>query len=204
MKKYMFLSITFLLTAFLLSMGTVRLDQEAMAQSLAPSLLRFHILANSDSSEDQEVKLEVRSLILDYVQSHLDQTAGKQETIQYLEENRETVETLADGYLEQRGFAYQTSLEVTNCYFPSRTYDDLTFPGGYYDAARITLGKGEGHNWWCVLYPRLCFVDAVCSEVPEESADELRRTLGEGGYLALQDNRPDIQTRFFFLPFLQD
>lgn len=201
-KKYVLLSLSCLLLALILSMGQVRKEQETLAGRLAPSLLRFHILADSDRNEDQQVKLEVRSLILDYMQDHLDRDAGKEETVQYLKDNKTEVEQLADRYLEEKGFGYQAKLDLTNCYFPARAYGDMVFPCGYYDAARITLGSGKGHNWWCVLYPRLCFVDAVCSEVPVETELALKGELSEGDYLALRDNRPHVETRFLILPFL--
>lgn len=201
-KKYALLSLSCLLLALTLSMSQVRKEQEALAGRLSPSLLRFHILANSDSRKDQQVKLEVRSLILDYMLEHLGQDAGKEETIQYLRDNKAQVEQAADRYLEQKGFGYQASLELTNSYFPARAYGDMVFPCGYYDAARITLGSGKGHNWWCVLYPRLCFVDAACGEVPEESEQTLLEELAQGDYLSLRDNRPEIKIRFLMLPFL--
>lgn len=200
-KKYALLSLSCLLLALILSMSQVRTGQEALAGRLSPSLLRFHILANSDDSDDQQVKLQVRSLILDYMQKHLGRDAGKEETIQYLQDHKTEVEQFADRYLAEQGFGYRSSLEITNCYFPARAYGDMVFPCGYYDAARITLGRGKGHNWWCVLYPRLCFVDAACSEVPRESREILKQELGEGDYLALRDNRPQIKTRFLILPF---
>ncbi len=200
-KKYALLSLSCLLLALVLSMSQVQNKQEDLAARLSPSLLRFHFLANSDSGEDQQVKLEVRSLILDYMQEHLRSDAGKEETVQYLTDNKAEVEELADRYLEQKGFGYQARLELANCYFPARAYGDMMFPCGYYDAARITLGSGKGHNWWCVLYPRLCFVDAVCSEVPKESEQTLKEELEQGDYLALRDNRPEIKIRFLMLPF---
>lgn len=201
-KKYALLSLGCLLLALLLTLAQVQKGQEALADRLSPSLLRFHILANSDSGKDQEVKLKVRSLILDYMQERLDGDADKEETVEYLQNHQSEVEQLADRYLEENGFDYQAKLELTNCYFPTRVYDGLVFPCGNYDAARITLGKGDGHNWWCVLYPRLCFVDAVCSEIPEESERKLAAELEEGDYLALRDNRPQIEIRFLMFPFL--
>lgn len=200
---YGFLSLTFLLLTLIFTMGHIRKGQEALAAQLAPEILRFHILANSDKKQDQDVKLEVRSVILDYVQTHMENDAEKEDIIQYLIQNRVTIESVANDYLKQKGFSYETRLEVVNCYFPAKAYSELSFPSGYYDAARITLGEGKGHNWWCVLYPRLCFVDAVCTEVPEETVQLLKQELGQGNYLALQDNRPEIQTRFFFLPMIQ-
>lgn len=201
-KKYALLSLGCLLLAMLLTLAQVQKGQEALADRLSPSLLRFHILANSDSGKDQEVKLKVRSLLLDYMQERLGGDADKEETVEYLQNHQSEVEQLADRYLEENGFDYQAKLELTNCYFPTRVYDNLVFPCGNYDAARITLGKGDGHNWWCVLYPRLCFVDAVCSEIPEESERKLAAELEEGDYLALRDNRPKIEIRFLMFPFL--
>lgn len=201
-KKYALLSLGCLLLAMLLTLAQVQKGREFLADRLSPSLLRFHILANSDSAKDQEIKLEVRSLILDYMQEHLDGDADKEQTVEYLQNHQGEVEQLADRYLKENGFDYQAELELTNCYFPTRVYDDMVFPCGYYDAARITLGKGDGHNWWCVLYPRLCFVDAVCREVPEESKRKLAAKLEEGDYLALRDNRPKVEIRFLMLPFL--
>lgn len=194
------LCLGFFLLALLLFFGNVRSRQEALASRIAPSILRFHILANSDNGADQDIKLEVRSLILDYLQEHLKTPSGKEETARYLEENRAAIENTANEYLAQNGFDYQARLELTNCYFPARAYDRLVIPCGYYDAARIILGKGAGHNWWCVLYPRFCFVDAVCQEVPQESLALLQENLNQDDYLALEDNRPDVKIRFLLFP----
>lgn len=236
-----FLALACFLMALLIGMSHTRQNGEALASRLAPSILRFHILANSDSAGDQQVKLEVRSLILDYLAGQLDRDGGqdtlangsgsgirgtlaagdssgsqttlaaetgasvggsKWETLRYLSDHRETVEALANDHLASRGFDYTASLELTNCYFPTRVYDRLVFPCGYYDAARIVLGNGDGHNWWCVLYPRFCFVDETCQEVPAESLDILRRELKQDDYLALKNRRPELQIRFKWLSFL--
>lgn len=202
MKKYMFLSFTCLLVAGLIAFSQVRKQQEELADHLAPSILRFHILADSDSRQDQQVKLEVRSLILDYMQEKMDPDAKKPEITAWLTENTGSLETMMNQYLAEQGFSYQARLQLTNCYFPARAYGTFTFPAGYYDAARIVLGKGRGRNWWCVLYPRFCFVDAVCSSIPEESLAFLQQNLNQDDFLALEDNRPEIKIRFFLLPDL--
>lgn len=194
------LCLGFFLLALLLSMGNVRSRQEALASRLAPSILRFHILANSDNDSDQQVKLEVRSLVLDYIQKHLNADSGKSETARYVNDHRAEIEQTASTYLAQKGFDYEARLELTNCYFPTRVYDSLVVPGGRYDAVRIVLGSGKGHNWWCVLYPRFCFVDASCQSVPKESMEILQSKLNQDDYLALEDNRPDITIRFLMFP----
>lgn len=196
------ISLACFLLALLLSQGWLQKKRETLAERLAPSVLRFHVLAESDSAEDQQVKLEVRSLILDYLKDHLSIHADKADTVACLLDNKEEIEALADRHLQKQGFDYQASLQITNCYFPTRIYDRLVFPCGYYDAARITLGKGEGHNWWCVLYPRFCFVDAACVAAPEESCQKLEAELAAGDFLALQDCRPDVQVRLLLFPWL--
>lgn len=188
------------LLGFLLLMSSFRQNQEALASRIAPDILRFHILANSDSRQDQEIKLEVRSLVLDYVQSHLSPDAGKAETLRCIADNKVSIEKLAEQYLTQKGFDYGASLQLLNCYFPAKAYDSLIFPCGFYDAVRIVLGRGNGHNWWCVLYPRFCFTDGVCSEVPAESMEKLRKEINQDDLLALKDHRPDIIIRFRLFP----
>lgn len=206
MKTYQFcrrqlaLGLGFLFMALLLSMNQVQQQREALAQRIAPSLLRFHILANSDSSADQQVKLEVRSLILDYIQELLPPEQGKKETIRCLREQKAAIEKTASQYLAQHGYPYGAELEITRCYFPTRVYDNMVIPCGEYDAARITLGKGKGHNWWCVLYPRFCFVDAACKEIPKESRSQLRNQINQDDYLALENHRPDFEFRFRLFP----
>lgn len=206
MKTYQFcrrqlaLGLGFLFMALLLSMNQVQQQREALAQRIAPSLLRFHILANSDSSADQQVKLEVRSLILDYIQELLPPEQGEKKTIRCLREQKAAIEKTASQYLAQRGYPYGAELEITRCYFPTRVYDNMVIPCGEYDAARITLGKGKGHNWWCVLYPRFCFVDAACKEIPKESRSQLRNQINQDDYLALENHRPDFEFRFRLFP----
>lgn len=198
----LFLMLLFLL--LLLSMGSLQKSREALAGRIAPSILRFHILANSDCAEDQDVKLEVRSYLLDWIHDRLPQNVDSKETmVTWLTENQTSLETAADRFLEQKGMPYQMHLSLEHTYFPTRVYDNLVIPCGSYDAARVILGAGNGHNWWCVLFPRFCFLDEVCKEIPEESRDELRTKLNQGDYSLLEDHRPDFKIRFFFIPQLQ-
>ena len=195
-QKNLGLSMGCFLLGFLLLQGRIQNQREALADRLSPSILRFHVLADSDSPKDQQVKLEVRSLVLDFLKDHLPNPSGKEETIACLTEYQKEIESLATCYLKDQGFDYEARLQLTRCYFPTRSYGSYVFPCGYYDAARITLGKGDGHNWWCVLYPRFCFVDETCSDVPEECTSKLRQELKEDDFLALKNNRPDIEIRF--------
>lgn len=190
------------LIGILLLMSSFRQNQEALASRISPGILRFHILANSDSSRDQEVKLEIRSLILDYVQNSLNPEAGKEETLQYISEHKASIEKLAKQYLAQKGFGYGASLQLLTCYFPTRSYGAMIFPCGFYDAVRIVLGEGNGHNWWCVIYPRFCFTDGICSRMPAESMETLQKEIDQDDFLALEDHRPDLIIRFRLFPEL--
>lgn len=191
-----------LLTGLLLGLlagGAGRARQEALAARIAPAVLRFHVLADSDRKKDQEIKLEVRSLILDYLREHLSADAGKAETVDYVRDHSLEIRNLADRYLQARQVPYRSQLQITNCYFPARSYGHVTFPCGRYDAVRITLGSGRGHNWWCVLYPQFCFLDVTCqADAPAGQAgeDPLKDILNEDDYQALADPRPQIQIRF--------
>lgn len=207
-KKNVYLVLSMSILTLLLSMTHIQNDREALAARLSPALLRLHILANSDSDSDQAVKLEVRSLLLDYLSHEMTDTpvsscSGKESTIAYIHSHKKELESLANSYLEESGFSYNAQLQIVNCYFPTRLYNRLIIPCGYYDAVRITLGRGGGHNWWCVLYPRFCFTDSTCKAVPQESLDYLKENLKKDDFLVLKDSRPDIKFSFFLFPTLQ-
>ena len=97
-------------------------------------------------------------------------------------------------------------MEVTECYFPTKTYGDMVFPCGTYDAVRVEIGKGKGHNWWCVLYPPLCFVDSTYAVVPDSSREILRESLDAADYQALLKKQPEvyIRIRSKFLELLEN
>lgn len=201
-RRILFLSL--LLLSLLLTMGNLQKSREALADRIAPSILRFHILANSDSREDQAVKLEVRSFLLDYIHDRLLETADSKEAVTtWLSENKRSLETAADSFLTEKQAPYQARLDLERTWFPTRVYDGLVVPCGTYDAVRVILGDGKGHNWWCVLYPQFCFLDEVCKEIPEESRKELQEKLNQGDYPLLEDHRPDLKIQFFFFPYLQ-
>lgn len=190
MKKrlYLYVCITCFFLAFLITMASERTTKETLAARIAPELLRFHVLANSDSNEDQNLKLGVRTELLDFIYDHLGENASLEETKTYVEENKDTLEQHAISYMTEQGYEYTAKVEVTNCYFPTKTYGDMVFPCGYYDAVRVILGEGQGRNWWCVLYPPLCFLDSTYAVVPDTSKEILRASLGEADYDTLLQN----------------
>lgn len=194
-RRDLFLCLTCLLLAFLFTMAGRRQSDEAMAARIAPEILRFHVLANSDSDEDQQLKLRVRTLLLDSIYEELGENASLDDTKEYVLANKDSLEQEAEDYMKAEGYDYPAHMEVTECYFPSKTYGDMVFPCGTYDAVRVEIGKGKGHNWWCVLYPPLCFVDSTYAVVPDSSREILRESLDAADYQALLKKQPEVHIR---------
>lgn len=190
-KKELILSLSCFLFAFLLTMIWVRQRDENLAASISPEILRFHVLANSNTNEDQQLKLEVKTLLMDTINRGLADGADKEDTCAYIRDHGEELELAAEAYIKKAGYDYPAKVELTNCYFPTKVYGDVVFPCGDYDAARVTIGEGRGRNWWCVLYPQLCFVDASYGTVPEASKLLLEESLSPDDYRALFQHRPD-------------
>ena len=201
-RKELVLSISCLFLAFLLTMIWVRQRDENLAAKISPEILRFHVLANSNSNEDQQLKLEVKSLLIDTINQGLPADAGKEETCTYIQEHQSELEQTAETYMKHAGYDYPASVSLANCYFPTKAYGDVVLPCGNYDAAEVVIGSGRGRNWWCVLYPQLCFVNASYGVVPEESKELLKNVLTPEEYLAILDNRNtkfQVQVRFRLL-----
>ena len=134
---------------------------EMIQHGIAAKVVRFHVLANSDSEKDQALKLQVRDAILQEYGTLLTECESKEETLAALENVRQEICETALGEVIAAGYDYPVSVSLVREEFPFKKYDDLIFPAGVYDALRIEIGAAEGKNWWCVLYPQMCFVDAA-------------------------------------------
>ena len=189
MKKICILSgILFSLVVTGMIVKTKQLD---MQQNLAKEVFRFHVLANSDSKEDQALKMQVKESVLAYMKEQLPNSDSVEMTKEWAVSNTEKIEALAEQLIREKGYDYSVRAEVTTCDFPDKTYGDITFPAGQYEALRIKIGEAKGQNWWCVLYPNLCFIDAVHAVVPNEGKEELKEVLDEQTY-----NMVTATTRF--------
>ena len=139
-------------------------------EALAEEVFRFHVTANSDDPEDQELKLKVRDAVIARMKTEMgeapERSAGA--TRRWALEHLDEIEETARDVIRKEGFRYDARAEVTRCYFPDKRYGDLLFPAGTYQALKISLGNAGGQNWWCVLYPALCFTDPVCAVVDED------------------------------------
>lgn len=168
-----------------------------LQQQIATQVLRFHIRANSDTVADQQKKLRIKQSLLEWLTPILSENTSKSETIQCIRKN------LPDIRKEATRMAAPEPVTVTlqKEWFPEKTYGTCTFPEGIYDALRIDIGQAKGHNWWCVLYPSLCFADALEPSMTEEGEEKLQQVLDEDAYdLLLHPQKLKIRFRLeFFL-----
>lgn len=160
----------------------VNAKKSEMQGELAEQVFRFHVLANSDSGEDQALKMKVKEAIIAYMKQELPQSDSVETTKKWARENLVQIEQVAAEIIAEEGYEYSVKAEITICDFPDKTYGDITFPAGEYEALRIEIGQAKGQNWWCVLYPNLCFIDAVHAVVPEKGKNELKEVLEEDTY----------------------
>lgn len=194
-KRDLFLCITCILLALLFSMSEERNAEEAMAARIAPEILRFHVLANSDSTEDQNLKLKVRTMLLNTIYEEMGENASLEETKKYVRSHKNRLEKKAETYMKTLGYDYPAHMELATTYFPTKTYGDMVFPCGNYEAVRVKIGEGKGRNWWCVLYPPLCFVDSSYAVVPDTSKEILRESLDPSDYLKLNKDNTKIHVK---------
>ena len=176
-------------------------DDVKMQQELSEKLLRFHVVANSDSDEDQTLKLKVKEAVVNYLETYLNDTMTLEETENVITEHNDEVINLARKIVLENGYDYNVSARLTSCYFPVKSYVDVTLPAGDYEAYRITIGEAEGKNWWCILYPPLCFVDVSYGYVPDESKVLLENILDDEEYSYITGGYETIY-RFKYLTFL--
>ena len=145
-------------------------DEEGMINEYE-GIIRFHVIANSDSDEDQNLKFKVRNRVLAKVQNALEGSSSASRTRAYIEENLEEIEACALQCVRAEGYDYNVKARIGVTAIPAKQYDDVYFPAGSYEALTITIGEGKGQNWWCVIFPPLCLVDAQESQY-EELFDE--------------------------------
>lgn len=122
--------------------------------------LRVHIRANSNAESDQAVKYKVKTAVVDFLTPKIAEGTTFEKAYEILKANLKQIENVADNVLKDNGFSYKSKASLKEEYFPTRSYGDCTLENGYYDALILELGTGTGNNWWCVIYPPLCFIGA--------------------------------------------
>lgn len=175
---------------------------QAVSSDISESVLRLHVLANSDSDEDQELKYKVRDNLLNYMNNLCSNCKTKQEAINIVNNYKDEFKKVALETIQNEGYNYDVEIEIGNFEFPTKQYGDISLPAGYYDALRVKIGEAKGQNWWCVMFPSLCFIDISSGVVPEESKEDLQNALSDEEYTLISDKSNfAIQFKFKLLEF---
>lgn len=178
------------------------LGNDPFQPSIASKILRFHVLANSDSNSDQSLKLKVRDAVGTYLQPYLEGVDGLEETKEIVNAHMKEIIVIAEKTLEENGNQSRVTARITKINFPQKTYGEYTFPKGQYEALQIVIGEGEGQNWWCVLYPNMCFKGAVYEVVEEDAKNALQEVLDPWEYKHVFEGGK-VELRFKFLEYFK-
>ncbi len=195
--------ILILLSLFILISAISYVD--AVSNNIADSVFRLHVIANSNSKEDQELKLKVRDELLSYMNIISKDSTSKQEAMQIANEHKEEFTQIAEKVIKENGYNYTVNVQIGKADFPTKYYGDITLPAGTYDALKVQIGEAKGQNWWCVMFPPLCFVDVSTGIVPDNSKQELKRSLDNEEYdLISKTDNNEISFKFKIVELFQN
>ena len=176
---------------------------ENIESDLQSNLVRLHIIANSDSEKDQNVKLKVRDAILEEEGKNLI-SQSEEECIINVKERLPQIEETANRILKENGFSYRARAVYGKFEFPKKEYKNMTLPCGEYYGVRIILGDGNGHNWWCVMYPPLCMMNDTEAVLSKKSEQILKENLNPETYDIITGNDKEIVVKFKIVEVIQE
>lgn len=194
--KYILILLSLLFCFIFISISSYA---HTVSDNLSDNFFRLHILANSNSKEDQDLKLKVRDAIIEYMEAKNYSYSSKSNVINAVTEELDVYKSIAENIIKEAGFNYPVSIEIGNFYIPTKLYGNISLPAGNYDALRVKLGNAEGENWWCSLFPPLCFVDISSGVVDENSKDTLKKNLSDEEFAIITNNNETIKLKFKIL-----
>lgn len=180
------------------------LHKANIQEGIAEDIIRFHVIANSDSAKDQALKLKVKEQLVESLSPLLRNVESIRDARTILSENLNFIQHIAEATIKQNGYVYTVKVTLEECYFPLKIYGDYTFPPGNYEALRVKIGAAEGKNWWCVMFPPLCFVDETYSVVDEDSNKKLKHLLTEEEYDSIVNQKKPIKIKFKIWESIKD
>ena len=181
--------------AFILTTLYSVIPFQAVCTEIPNDVFRFHILANSDTEEDQTLKLKVRDKVLEKTKILFDTANSKSDAEEYVKANLDAIEEIAQNEVYKNGYNYPVKAEIVNMHFDTRCYESYTLPAGMYDALRITIGNAEGHNWWCVMYP------SICISTVDDGKSRAKNALSDDEYSVVTDEK--VEYKFFMVELFQ-
>lgn len=158
-------------------------------------LIRFHVIANSNTDEDQELKLKIRDEVIKYLQPKLQNSKSIQESEAIIKKEYSNLEEISKNIILENGYNYSVKVGIQYSNFPTKQYSNIVLPAGEYKALKIIIGKGEGKNWWCVMFPPLCFVDESNGVIDKSTDDKLKEVLTDKEYKLIKQDTPKKTSR---------
>lgn len=199
-KRFLLLIVLFLFYTFICAFSYA----SSVSSDIADNVFRLHIIANSDTDEDQNLKLIVRDNILNYMKEIASSVSSKEEAVEIITSHLDDFYNIAIDTIRNAGYDYDVSLSVGQFDFPTKEYGDISLPAGIYDALRIEIGEAQGHNWWCVMFPTLCFVDVSSGSLDEGSKCVLEDNLSDEEFSLISDDSADVKFKFKVVEFFEN
>lgn len=204
MKKFILNRFTLVIFLLILFIFVSALSYATnVSANLADSVFRLHVIANSDTDADQNLKYIVRDKVIEYMETICEDGLTKEDYIKLASNNLENIKKVAQDTILENGYNYEINVSIGNFEFPTKTYGDVSFPAGFYDALRIEIGNASGQNWWCVMFPPLCFVDVTSGIVPEESKETLKEDISAEEYDLITSANTEVKFKFKIVEMFQ-
>ena len=171
----------------IISIMSISIKNEAdkidnVSESYKEKLIRFHVIANSDTEEDQELKLKVRDEIISYLQPKLENSSSIEESEKIITSEYDNLQSISRETIIDNGYEYDVKVGIEYSNFPTKQYSNVILPAGEYKALKVVIGEGKGKNWWCVMFPPLCFVDEENGVIDKSTDEKLQSVLDEEEY----------------------
>lgn len=179
---------------------------KTMFENISNNFLRLHIVANSDSTDDQMLKYKIRDAVIEYITPFFDGVQSKDDALNILNEHKNDIYNISYEVASSNGYYYPITVSVGNFYFPTREYDTITLPEGYYDALKIELGNSKGQNWWCVMFPSICLLESNSSDISNTSEELLKQNLDSEEYsiISNENNSVDLKIKFKLIELFEN
>lgn len=201
LKSFILITLLLFLYIFISAQSYV----SAISSNLSTAIFRLHVVANSDTDEDQTLKLKVRDSLLKYMNEICSNCSTKKEAISIATQHKDEFQKIAEQTIIDNGYTYSVKININNFYFPTKNYGDISLPAGIYDALRVEIGEAKGQNWWCVMFPSLCFIDISSGIVNEEAKENLEQNLEKEPYTIISETeKPSIKFKFKLIEFFAD
>lgn len=194
--NYIYMTVLIIAVIVCIGVGIITVYANGVNKDLAESMLRFHVVANSDSTEDQLLKQQVKDEIIAYMEPLLKEAKNIEESKMIIQTHIDEIEDVAGCVIKNWGKDYEVQVFLDKANFPTKAYGDIVLPAGQYEACRVIIGEGKGQNWWCIMFPPLCYVDAATGVVPMEGKEELQEQLTPEQYNLISKSEQPYEIRF--------